>query len=62
MLWRAKGVDLATIALLLGHEQVTTTSIYREIMSHCVALPWDAESGSLAPPAACGSWVAGVFP
>jgi integrase/recombinase XerD len=28
MLWRAKGVDLATIALLLGHEQVTTTSIY----------------------------------
>lgn len=22
---------------------------YREIMSHCVALPWDAESGSLAP-------------
>jgi integrase/recombinase XerD len=28
MLWRAKGVDLATIALLLGHEQVSTTSIY----------------------------------
>ena len=26
-----------------------------EIMSHCVALPWDAESGSLAPSAACGS-------
>jgi integrase/recombinase XerD len=28
MLWRAKGVDLATIALLLGHEQVSTASIY----------------------------------
>ena len=28
MLWRAKGVDLATIALLLGHENVQTTHIY----------------------------------
>ena len=26
-----------------------------EIMSHCVALPWDAESASLAPSAVCGS-------
>ncbi|MGH3686629.1 MAG: tyrosine-type recombinase/integrase [Pseudonocardiaceae bacterium] len=28
MLWRAKGVDIATIALLLGHENVQTTHIY----------------------------------
>lgn len=28
MAWRAKGVDLATIALLLGHENVQTTQIY----------------------------------
>ena len=28
MAWRAKGVDLATIALLLGHERVQTTQIY----------------------------------
>jgi site-specific recombinase XerD len=28
MLWRAKGVDIATIALLLGHESVQTTHIY----------------------------------
>lgn len=28
MLWRAKGVDIATIAMLLGHESVQTTHIY----------------------------------
>jgi len=28
MLWRAKGVDIATIALLLGHESTQTTHIY----------------------------------
>jgi site-specific recombinase XerD len=28
MLWRAKGVDIATIALLLGHENTQTTHIY----------------------------------
>jgi integrase/recombinase XerD len=28
MLWRAKGVDIATIALLLGHESTLTTHIY----------------------------------
>ena len=28
MLWRAKQVDIATIALLLGHESVQTTHIY----------------------------------
>ena len=28
MLWRATGVDIATIALLLGHESVQTTHIY----------------------------------
>jgi integrase/recombinase XerD len=28
MLWRAKGVDIATIALLLGHESSQTTHIY----------------------------------
>jgi integrase/recombinase XerD len=28
MLWRAKGVDIAMIALLLGHESVQTTHIY----------------------------------
>jgi integrase/recombinase XerD len=28
MLWRAKGVDIATIALLLGHEGTQTTHIY----------------------------------
>ena len=28
MAWRAKGVDLATIALLLGHESVQTSQIY----------------------------------
>jgi integrase/recombinase XerD len=28
MLWRAKDVDIATIALLLGHESVQTTRIY----------------------------------
>ena len=28
MLWRAKGIDLATIAMLLGHESVQTTHIY----------------------------------
>jgi integrase len=29
MLWRAKGVDIATIALLLGHESTQTTHIYK---------------------------------
>ncbi|HEY6422131.1 MAG TPA: tyrosine-type recombinase/integrase [Pseudonocardiaceae bacterium] len=28
MLWRAKGVDIATIALLLGHESIQTPHIY----------------------------------
>jgi site-specific recombinase XerD len=28
MLWRGKGVDIATIALLLGHESSQTTHIY----------------------------------
>jgi site-specific recombinase XerD len=28
MLWRAKGADIATIALLLGHESTLTTHIY----------------------------------
>lgn len=28
MLWRAKGVDIATIVLLLGHESTQTTHIY----------------------------------
>ena len=28
MLWRAKGVDIATIALLLGHQSTQTTHIY----------------------------------
>jgi integrase/recombinase XerD len=28
MLWRAKNIDIATIALLLGHESTQTTHIY----------------------------------
>ena len=28
MHWRAKGIDLATIAMLLGHESIQTTHIY----------------------------------
>jgi len=28
MLWRAKSIDIATIALLLGHESTLTTHIY----------------------------------
>jgi len=30
-------------------------------MSHCVALPWVMETGSLAAAGGCGRWRAGCF-
>lgn len=35
MLLKANGVDIATIALWLGHESITTTQIYQ----HAIRLP-----------------------
>ena len=48
MLWRAKGVDIATIALLLGHESTQTTHIYEhaDLALKEEAIGWTAPLGT----------------
>jgi integrase/recombinase XerD len=56
MLWRAKGVDIATIALLLGHESTQTTHIYEHadsaLKERAIArtAPLGAKPGRYRPP------------
>ncbi len=66
MAWRAKGVDLATIALLLGHENVQTTQLYEHadpaLKEEAIArtAPLGVKPGRYQPPDALLAFLEGL--
>jgi len=66
MAWRAKGVDLATIALLLGHENVETTRLYEHadpaLKEEAIArtAPLGVKPGRYQPPDALLAFLEGL--
>ncbi len=66
MAWRAKRVDLATIALLLGHESVQTTQIYEHadpaLKEEAIArtAPLGVKPGRYRPPDALLAFLEGL--
>ena len=66
MAWRAKGVDLATIALLLGHENVETTKLYEHadpaLKEEAIArtAPLGVKPGRYQPPDALLAFLEGL--